>query len=99
MANGTVSANGLTLWYETFGAPTDPAIILIMGLSGQATLWPVAFCQQLATGGHFVVRFDNRDVGHSQRLADDQPYTLADMADDTVGLLDALGVDRAHVVG
>ena len=104
----------LELCYETFGAGSDPALVLIMGLATQMIGWRDGFCESLAARGFFVVRFDNRDVGRSTRL-DDLPvptvwqlarrdkraagYTLEDMALDTVGLLDHLEIERAHVVG
>lgn len=106
--------NGITLCYETFGDPADPAVVLIMGLGTQMVAWDTRFCEQLAGNGFFVVRFDNRDTGRSTRL-DGAPvpklheialrriarpaYKLADMALDTVGLMDALEIERAHVVG
>ena len=111
-------ANGINLEYDTFGEKGAPPIVLIMGLGGQLLLWPEEFCQALADGGHYVIRFDNRDVGlstkfeHARRpklvraalasmigLPIKAPYTLDDMARDTVGLLDALNLPRAHVVG
>jgi pimeloyl-ACP methyl ester carboxylesterase len=104
----------LELCYETFGDRADPALVLIMGLATQMIAWRDEFCEGLAARGFFVVRFDNRDVGRSSRL-DHLPvpsawqlvrrdkraasYTLEDMADDVVGLLDHLGIERAHVVG
>jgi pimeloyl-ACP methyl ester carboxylesterase len=85
-----------------------------MGLATQMLGWPDGFCERLAEGGRFVVRFDNRDVGLSTHL-DDAPvpnlreifggdtssavYTLTDLAADTAGLMDALGLDSAHLVG
>ena len=106
--------NGITLCYETFGDPSAPPIVLIMGLGTQMVAWDTRFCEQLADDGFYVVRFDNRDTGRSTCL-DDQPvpklyeialrrisrpaYKLADMALDTVGLMDVLGIERAHVVG
>jgi pimeloyl-ACP methyl ester carboxylesterase len=113
-----VRANGINLEYETFGDRGAPPIVLIMGLGGQLLLWPDEFCAALAAGGHYVIRFDNRDVGLSTKfehprsprlvraalasligLPVQAPYTLDDMAQDTVGLLDALELPRAHVVG
>jgi pimeloyl-ACP methyl ester carboxylesterase len=104
----------LELCYETFGDRSDPALVLIMGLATQMIAWRDEFCEGLAARGFFVVRFDNRDVGRSSRL-DHLPvptvwqllrrdkraasYTLEDMAEDVVGLLDHLGIERAHVVG
>ncbi len=61
--------------------------------------WPTALCQRLAAGSHYVIRFDHRDVGFSSESGDDATYTYEDMSDDVVGLLDALGVAAAHVVG
>ena len=102
------------LAYETFGDPSRPAVLLVMGLATQMLGWRAGFCAALADRGFHVVRYDNRDVGRSTKLADHRPptaaqllrrdkkaaaYTLADMADDGVGLLDGLGIDRAHVVG
>jgi len=100
MAETTVTANGIRLWYETFGGASDPPVLLIMGLGAQAISWDETFCRRLADGGRYVIRYDNRDVGLSQWFDDDStPYTLNEMADDAVGLLDALGITRAHVVG
>ncbi|HEY8572470.1 alpha/beta fold hydrolase [Phenylobacterium sp.] len=106
------AVNGLELEYEVFGEPGRPTIILIMGYASQLTRWPVELCQALATRDFFVVRYDNRDVGRStsmDHLGDPDlaavmggaapPYTLADMADDAVALLDHLGVQKAHIVG
>jgi pimeloyl-ACP methyl ester carboxylesterase len=104
----------VTLCYETFGDPADPAALLVMGLGTQMLAWHPDFCRDLASRGYFVVRFDNRDVGRSTRFDGAPPptplelatrrirrpaYTLSDMARDAAGLLDALGVDAAHVVG
>jgi pimeloyl-ACP methyl ester carboxylesterase len=104
---------GITLCYETFGDPADPAALLIMGLGAQMVAWQEDFCRQLVARGHFVVRFDNRDIGRSTHLQGRPPsliellrysvaptsYTLADMAQDTVGLLDELEIDSAHAIG
>lgn len=102
---------GIEIAYETFGDPADPAILLVMGLGAQMIAWPEELCELLAEAGHHVIRFDNRDAGLSTHLdlpapslADllrrrEPPYTVSDMADDALGLLDHLEVDRAHVVG
>jgi pimeloyl-ACP methyl ester carboxylesterase len=103
----------VTLCYETFGDPSDPTMLLVMGLSTQMIGWPDEFCEQLAADGYYVVRFDNRDVGRSSKMEFPVPtvkqlllrdkraarYTLEHMAADGIGLLDRLGIDRAHVVG
>jgi len=112
-STGTVHANGIDLRYETIGDPADPALLLIMGHGTQLDAWDASFCQEFVTNGFFVIRFDNRDVGLSTRFDGRVPdieairggdpssavYGLEDMADDAAGLLDALGVDRAHVLG
>lgn len=113
-----VKANGIEIEYETFGRKGDPALLLIMGLGAQLTLWPEALCEGLAGRGFHVVRYDNRDVGLStdfdkwgvpdimgafmKLMKGDKvatPYLLDDLANDALGLLDALDVDRAHMVG
>jgi pimeloyl-ACP methyl ester carboxylesterase len=111
-------ANGIEIEYETSGSKSDPALLLIMGLGAQLTIWPDALFEGLARKGYFVVRYDNRDTGLSTDfgswglpdIADaigkvmtgrkvEAPYLVRDMAGDGVGLLDALGIDRAHMVG
>jgi pimeloyl-ACP methyl ester carboxylesterase len=104
---------GITLCYETFGAASDPPALLIMGLGTQMVAWPEDFCNELAGRGLYVVRFDNRDIGRSTHVSGRPPsigellrrsgraarYTLADMADDSAGLLRALELAPAHVIG
>jgi pimeloyl-ACP methyl ester carboxylesterase len=104
----------LEIAYETFGDAGDPPVLLVMGLATQMIGWPDEFCAGLAERGHFVVRFDNRDIGLSTHLdsagapdvmsvlggdVSSVAYGLPDLATDTVGLLDALGLDSVHVVG
>jgi pimeloyl-ACP methyl ester carboxylesterase len=114
----SVRANGIQIEYDTFGSSRGEPILLVMGLGAQMLLWDEEFCQRLADRGHFVIRFDNRDVGLStwfdahgvpnipQLMQDVQSgkapstaYSLDDMADDAVGLCDALSLARAHFVG
>jgi pimeloyl-ACP methyl ester carboxylesterase len=94
----SLATNAIALHYESFGAARDPAILLIMGLGAQLTRWNSGLCELLVKRGFRVLRFDNRDCGLSTRCAA-RPYTLETMAADSVGLLDALGIDRAHLVG
>ena len=104
----------VTLCYETFGDPADPAVLLVMGLGTQMIAWQEEFCAELAGRGFHVIRFDNRDVGRSTSLDHVKPptrgeilrrrprlpaYTLSDMAADAAGLLDCLEIKAAHVVG
>jgi pimeloyl-ACP methyl ester carboxylesterase len=99
---GKVPSNGIEIYYETFGKPEDTPILLTMGLDAQCTLWSPSFINPLVEAGFYVIRYDNRDIGHSTWIEDWQrgnPYTLEDMAKDAIGLLDALGIDKAHVAG
>lgn len=98
MPRATVNG-GIELEYDTFGSAGDPAVVLISGLGAQMITFHEDFCRKLVDKGYFVVRFDNRDVGLSTKIEDGSSYTLGDMADDTAGLLDHLGIDAAHVVG
>ncbi len=115
----TATANGIELAWDAFGDRNNPALILVMGFGAQMTAWPEGFCEQLADAGFYVVRFDNRDIGLSQKsdgpppdamaifgravagedVSADAPYSLSTMAADVIGLMDALGINRAHVAG
>ena len=104
---------GITLCYEEFGERSDPCALLVMGLGVQMIGWHEDFCRKLADAGFHVLRFDNRDVGHSTHVRGAPPtarqlltrsrraahYTLADMADDAAGLLRELDLAPAHVIG
>jgi pimeloyl-ACP methyl ester carboxylesterase len=109
-----VTANGIAIEYDDFGSPDDPALLLIMGLGSQMIMWDERFCTRLADQGFHVIRFDNRDVGLSEKIeggptpnlmaamqgdTSSATYTLDDMAADAAGLLDVLGIDAAHIVG
>lgn len=109
-----VGPSRLDLAYDIHGNPNAPVILLIMGLAAQLVHWPEGFIADLVGRGFRVVRFDNRDAGLSTHLLDapapdfaaamagdltSVSYTLSDMAADAVGLLDALGVQMAHLVG
>jgi pimeloyl-ACP methyl ester carboxylesterase len=105
------AVNGVELAYETFGDPSDPTILLVMGLGTQMIAWPDEMCEALAAAGHHVVRFDNRDAGLSTFIDAPAPsipdillkrnvaYSLDDMASDAFALLDHLGIDRFHLAG
>lgn len=115
---GVARSNGISIAYESFGKPSAETILLIQGTGAQLIDWPEDLCVRLATEGYRVIRFDNRDVGKSSKLAslgmpdwakviphigtcDESglPYTIKDMAKDALGLLDALKIDKAHIVG
>jgi pimeloyl-ACP methyl ester carboxylesterase len=113
-----IKANDIEIEYQTTGDRNNPALLLVMGLGAQLTLWPESFCDGLAQRGFYVVRHDNRDCGLSTDFDDwgpadipaaiaklmtgrkvDAPYLLQDMAADSLALLEALGIERAHMVG
>jgi pimeloyl-ACP methyl ester carboxylesterase len=87
------------LCYERAGDPAAPPLLLIAGQSAQLISWPPQFIDRLVKAGFHVITFDNRDVGLSTKCESQPEYDLTDMANDTAGLLDALGVRSAHVVG
>jgi pimeloyl-ACP methyl ester carboxylesterase len=109
----TAHANGIEIVYETIGDPSNPPLLLVMGLGMQLIHWDRELCELLAERGFHVIRFDNRDSGRSTMidapvpdlrrmmlgLRVQAPYLLEDMADDAFGLLDQLGIEAAHVVG
>jgi pimeloyl-ACP methyl ester carboxylesterase len=114
-ASGTLPANGVQIAYETFGDRDHRPLIMVMGLGASMLMWHPDLCAMLAGRGFFVIRFDNRDVGRSTHLHDAGPpdlmgalmrgdvssasYSLDDMAQDAFGLLDALDLPAAHVLG
>jgi pimeloyl-ACP methyl ester carboxylesterase len=100
MGAAMLPANGIEICVETFGERADPALLLIAGGSRSMDWWEDEFCRRLAAGGRYVIRYDHRDTGRSTGFpAGDPPYALADLAADALGLLDALGRSRAHLVG
>jgi len=94
----TARNGAVEIYYEHFGDPRAPTLLLINGLGSQCLNYAVEWCQMFCDEDYHVVRFDNRDVGLSTK-AEDTEYTLADMADDAVAVLDAVGVEKAHVMG
>ena len=107
------NVNGIEIEYATQGDPSDPALLLVMGLGAQLTTWPEGFVDGLRRRGFFVILFDNRDSGLSTKFEglpdiaalfsgtdlSSTPYRIENMADDAAALLAALGVGKAHVVG
>jgi pimeloyl-ACP methyl ester carboxylesterase len=108
------AGRGIRLCYQTVGDSGDPPMLLIMGIGSQMVNWPDGLCELLADRGYFPIRFDNRDSGRSTWLSElgvpsvteawekrlaDPPYLFTDMAADCAGLLDALEIPAAHVVG
>jgi 10-carbomethoxy-13-deoxycarminomycin esterase len=98
-AGEVIKANGIDIWYETFGKRNNPALLLIMGGCCQGIMWPTEFCKRLAEK-FYVVRYDHRDTGHSSCFDfKTHPYNLLDLAKDAIGLLDAIQVKKAHLCG
>jgi pimeloyl-ACP methyl ester carboxylesterase len=110
MSEQTVDIDGVQICYETIGERGGRPLLMIMGLGGPMIWWDDELCRLLADRGFFVVRFDNRDCGRSQKMTGraslarsflrfPPPYSLKDMAGDAAGLLDHLGIESAHVTG
>lgn len=109
--------NGITIEYDVHGNPDGEPVLLVMGLGGQLVAWSMDWVTRFTDLGFRVIRFDNRDIGLSDKMPEPPPsmwrlvasvfspklakssYRLSDMADDAVGLLDHLDIERAHVVG
>ena len=113
-----ITANAISIEYESYGPDHAPVVLLIMGLGAQLTLWPIELVDALVSRGFRVIRYDNRDIGLSTKFdaagvpdmptlvmalltgnKPKTPYSLDDMAADATGLLDALGIAKAHIVG
>jgi pimeloyl-ACP methyl ester carboxylesterase len=113
-----IKANNIKIEFEEFGPKNGEPLLLIMGLGAQLTRWPLGLIDKLTAKGYRVIRYDNRDVGLSERFDSHGPanvgqvmadrmagktptsaYLVNDMAADAAGLLDALGIKRAHIVG
>ncbi|MCF6376637.1 alpha/beta fold hydrolase [Nocardioides KLBMP 9356] len=106
---------GVELYYQTFGDPSDEPLVLVMGLGGPMNWWDTELCVMLAEAGFYVVRYDNRDTGRSTRIPGRvkrshlvrafggakvrAPYSMSDLADDAVALMDHLGLESAHLAG
>ncbi len=99
MTEKMLHVNGVDLCVETFGDPADPAVLLIDGAEASMLWWDAGLCERIAAGGRFVIRYDQRDTGRSTGYPPGEPgYASTDLARDALGILDALGVARAHVV-
>ena len=101
MGEGKVKANNIEIWYEEFGESTNPTVLLIMGSGCQGIMWNMELINGIVNAGYHVIRFDNRDTGLSTWIDDFNatPYSYEDMAADTIGLMDALNIEKAHIIG
>jgi pimeloyl-ACP methyl ester carboxylesterase len=100
MIQQLVNVNQVEIYTESFGNPKDPAVLLIMGAMSSLDWWDEAFCERLAEKDRFVIRYDHRDLGESTVY---QPgtsnYSITDLADDAIGVLDAYSIEKAHITG
>ena len=95
-----IKANGVTIFSEAFGDPSEPPILLIMGAMSSGVWWPEEFCRQLSSRGRFVIRYDHRDTGRSTCYEPGQlSYAVEDLADDALHVLDGYDIERAHLAG
>jgi len=94
----TTKNGAVEIYYETFGDRSNPTLLLINGLGSQCINYADEWCERFVGEGYHVVRFDNRDTGLSSKL-DGTDYALADMANDAIAVLDAVGAEQAHVMG
>ncbi|MFA7764008.1 alpha/beta fold hydrolase [Streptomyces sp. NRRL S-448] len=100
MAERVIEVDGIELCTESFGDPSDPPVLLVMGLGASMLWWEEGFCRMLAAGGRFVIRYDHRDTGRSVTYEPGRPgYTAADLVADAVRVLRAHEIPAAHVVG
>jgi pimeloyl-ACP methyl ester carboxylesterase len=100
MKQQLVNFNQVEIYTESFGNSKDPAVLLIMGAMSSLDWWDEEFCERLAKKGRFVIRYDHRDLGESIVY---QPgtsnYSITDLADDAIGVLDAYSIEKAHITG
>jgi pimeloyl-ACP methyl ester carboxylesterase len=100
MSEKILKINNVEICTESFGNPKDPAVLLIMGAMSSLDWWDEDFCLRIADQGRFVIRYDHRDLGRSTIYEPGTSnYTITDMADDAVGVLDAYSIAQAHIVG
>ena len=100
MSQRTIAHNGIEIWSEGFGDPADPAVLLIMGATAQGIIWPIPLIEKLVASGKHVLRYDHRDVGQSTCSDfNANPYSLDELTEDAVAVLDGWNIERAHVIG
>ena len=97
-----VDSDGLTIVYESIGDPSNPTVLLIMGYNTTGLAWTAGIIQPMVDAGFHVIRFDNRDAGRSSKVENwtkKTAYTLSDMGQDALRILDKLSIKKAHVLG
>lgn len=99
-AERMITNGNVELWTEEFGDPDHPPVLLVMGSMSQGVLWPDGFVGRLAAAGRRVIRYDHRDTGKSSAIDfEAHPYSWVDVKNDVLAVLDACGIDEAHIVG
>ena len=100
MKNKLIETDGVSLFSESFGDPNHPAIILVMGAMSSGIWWPDDFCIQLASRNRYIIRYDHRDTGRSTSYnPGENSYSLTDLADDAIKVLQGYALCQAHFVG
>jgi pimeloyl-ACP methyl ester carboxylesterase len=100
MTQGYIETNGVRLWYEELGPTHGRPVLLIMGVDASVVWWPSEFIDVLVNAGCRVVRFDNRDIGLSTHIDfAATPYRVEDVVNDTLGLMESLGIESANFIG
>lgn len=96
----TIQSRNATLWAKWEGDPNDPCVILVAGANASHLMWPDEFCNLLVSSRLSVIRYDHRDTGKSSKCDfAKQPYSLIDMSEDIISVLDGFQVEQAHIVG
>ncbi len=93
----TIEVDGRKIWTESLGDPAHPPVLLISGAGAHAHFWTDTFCHPLVEAGFFLIRYDLRDVGLSDSGGKD--YTLQDLVEDAVEILNVYNIRAAHIVG
>ncbi|HET6687514.1 MAG TPA: alpha/beta fold hydrolase [Jiangellaceae bacterium] len=94
-----LEVNGVELGVETYGNRAGPAIVLVAGAAASMLWWDAELCERIAAGTRYVIRYDHRDTGRSTSYPPGQPaYSFTDLTLDMLGIQDALGIERAHLV-
>lgn len=100
MPERLISSGDVDLWAEDSGRASGQPLLLVMGANASSRTWPDEFVALLTAGGCRVIRYDHRDTGRSTRREFRRhPYSIADLAEDAVAVLDGFGLTAAHLVG
>jgi len=95
-----IKHNNIVLWTESLGDPRNSACLLISGAGAPAKFWTNEFCRMLVDAGYYVIRFDHRDQGLSSAVDFEQhPYTVLDLTEDVIAILDGYRIKKAHIIG